>query len=53
MAGISPDDWTPCPKLGADNAAVLKDWLGFTEQQIVDLADEAIIADRPPAEPVK
>ena len=48
MAGISPDDWTPCPKLGADNAAVLKDWLRYTDQQIADLADEAIIADHPP-----
>ncbi len=48
MAGISPDDWTPCPKLGADNAAVLRDWLGYSEQEISDLADAAIIADQPP-----
>ncbi len=47
MAGISSDDWTPCPKLGADNAAVLKDWLSYTDQHIADLADEAIIADQP------
>jgi len=48
MAGISPDDWTPCPKLGADNAAVLKDWLRYTDQQIADLADQTIITDQPP-----
>ncbi len=48
MAGISPDDWTPCPKLGADNAAVLRDWLRYTDQQIVELADKAIITDQPP-----
>lgn len=47
MSGISPDDWTSCPKLGADNAAVLKDWLGYSDQQIQDFVDQGILMDRP------
>lgn len=48
MRGISSDDWTPCPKLGADNAAVLKDWLDYSDGQIAELERAGVIVDRPP-----
>ena len=48
MRGVSSDDWTPCPKLGADNAAVLKDWLDFSDGQISELERAGVIVDRPP-----
>ncbi|MFB3125250.1 MAG: CoA transferase, partial [Woeseiaceae bacterium] len=34
MKGTSSADWTPCPKLGADNAAVLEGWLGYSSEQV-------------------
>lgn len=49
MSGISPGDWTPCPRLGAENASVLKDWLGFSESRIAQLESDNVITDRPPA----
>lgn len=49
MAGSSPADWSPCPKLGADNAAVLRDWLGYDDARITDLQQAGVLADRPPA----
>jgi crotonobetainyl-CoA:carnitine CoA-transferase CaiB-like acyl-CoA transferase len=49
MDGTSPADWTPCPALGADNATVLRDWLGYGDQQIEALERAGVLADRPPA----
>ncbi len=49
MDGISSDDWQPCPRLGADNAAVLRDWLGHNPEQIGELERDGVLADRPPA----
>ena len=48
MHGISNADWTPCPKLGADNAAVLKGWLDYSDEQIAELERTGVIVDRPP-----
>ena len=48
MSGISPADWTPCPRLGADNAAVLKDWLGYDESAIAELEAAGTLSDHPP-----
>jgi crotonobetainyl-CoA:carnitine CoA-transferase CaiB-like acyl-CoA transferase len=47
MPGISSADWTPCPRLGADNSAVLKDWLGWDEERIERLSG-TVLHDRPP-----
>ena len=49
MSGISPDDWSPCPSLGANNAAVLGDWLGYSDERIAELHREGALADKPPA----
>ena len=48
MNGISSADWTPCPKLGADNAAVLKGWLDYSDDQVAELELAGVIVDRPP-----
>ena len=48
MEGISSADWTPCPKLGADNAAVLKGWLDYSDDEIAELERSGVIVDRPP-----
>ena len=48
MNGLSSDDWTPCPRLGADNGKVLKDWLGYGEERIRALEDAGVIVDKPP-----
>ena len=48
MDGIGSDDWTPCPRLGADNAAVLKGWLGYADERIKALEDAGVIVDKPP-----
>jgi crotonobetainyl-CoA:carnitine CoA-transferase CaiB-like acyl-CoA transferase len=49
MAGVSPQTWSPCPPLGADNRAVLADWLDYDEAQIADLERTGVLAQRPPA----
>jgi crotonobetainyl-CoA:carnitine CoA-transferase CaiB-like acyl-CoA transferase len=49
MSGLSSDDWTPCPRLGADNAAVLRDWLGYPDTKIKELEEADVLVDRPPA----
>jgi crotonobetainyl-CoA:carnitine CoA-transferase CaiB-like acyl-CoA transferase len=49
LPGTSADTWTPSPDLGADNEAVLRDWLGKTTKQINELTEKGIIHDRPPA----
>ena len=48
MAGISPQDWTPCPSLGADNRAVLADWLGYGADRIAALETAGVLVDKPP-----
>ena len=48
MSGISPRDWTPCPKLGADNAQVLQAWLGCSAAAVADLMDAGVLFDKPP-----
>lgn len=48
MRGISPDDWTPCPALGADNAFVLRSWLGYDAAAVADLARAGTLVDKPP-----
>ncbi len=49
MSGSSSADWTPCPRLGADNARVLKDWLDYSDDRIDDLVRDGVLADKPPA----
>ena len=49
MRGSSVESWTPCPDLGADNARVLREWLGYSDQRITDLKDKGVLADKPPA----
>lgn len=48
MAGISSDDWVPCPKLGEHNEEVLAEWLDYDSDHIQALYDEGVIVDRPP-----
>ncbi len=48
MDGIAPSDWTPCRPLGADNAAVLKDWLDWSDERIEALQEAEILQDKPP-----
>ena len=48
MAGTSSADWTPCPRLGADNEQVLKAWLDYTDEQIDELTTKGVLADKPP-----
>ena len=48
MAGIGSDDWTPCPRLGNDNRAVLADWLGYDDARIAALEDAGVFVDKPP-----
>jgi crotonobetainyl-CoA:carnitine CoA-transferase CaiB-like acyl-CoA transferase len=49
MSGSSPADWKPCPRLGADNARILKDWLGYSDSRIDDLVQSGVLNDKPPA----
>ena len=48
MAGLDSSQWTACPRLGADNARVLKSWLGYDDQQVQALVDAGVLADKPP-----
>jgi len=48
LPGTSSDNWTPCPRLGADNDAVLRDWLGKSTDEIEELASKGVIHDGPP-----
>ena len=48
MAGIDSADWTPCPRLGADNRAVLADWLGYDAARIDALEAAGVLVDKPP-----
>ena len=48
MAGIASADWTPCPRLGADNRSVLQSWLGYDEKRIAALEAAGVLVDKPP-----
>ena len=48
MEGISPDDWTPCPKFGMHNREVLSEWLNLSDTEIQSLYDDAVVHDLPP-----
>lgn len=48
MDRISPSDWTPCPRLGEHNESVLKNWAGFTDEEIDRLKHLNVIVDKPP-----
>jgi crotonobetainyl-CoA:carnitine CoA-transferase CaiB-like acyl-CoA transferase len=48
MPGLSTADWTPCPGLGADNHAVLRDWLGYADDRIGELERTGVLANEPP-----
>ena len=48
MAGIASADWTPCPRLGADNRSVLQNWLGYDEERIEALEAAGVLVDKPP-----
>ena len=48
LAGTGPEDWTPCPPLGADNRAVLADWLGYGGERIAALEAAEVLVDKPP-----
>lgn len=48
LAGSSSDDWTPCPKLGADNARVLKGWLDYSDKEISELEQNGVLLNKPP-----
>ena len=48
MPGASSADWTPCPRLGADNRAILKDWLDYDDARINALEAAGVLVDKPP-----
>lgn len=48
MAGLDSDQWTRCPRLGADNHSVLADWLGYDSEQISAMQSAGVLADKPP-----
>ena len=48
MAGIGSGDWTPCPRLGADNRTVLADWLDYDDARIDALEAAGVLVDKPP-----
>lgn len=49
MSGSSSADWKPSPRLGADNARILKDWLGYSDSRIEGLLQAGVLNDKPPA----
>jgi crotonobetainyl-CoA:carnitine CoA-transferase CaiB-like acyl-CoA transferase len=44
----SSSDWTPCPKLGADNASILKEWLDYPDAEIRGLEQAGVLLNKPP-----
>ncbi len=50
MAGLSTSSWSPCPKLGEHNAAVLEEWLGYDPEQVRALERSGVLAERPPGD---
>ena len=49
MEGVGSEDWTPCPALGEYNYEILNTWLGYSKDEVLELYQEEVIADRPPA----
>ena len=49
MPQLDVSEWQPCPRLGADNAAVLKEWLGMEATDLQALQGAGALADKPPA----
>ena len=49
MPGLDPEQWQPCPDLGADNHSVLTQWLGYAEEQVSTLHRQGVLHDKPPA----
>ena len=49
MPQLDVSEWQPCPRLGADNAAVLKEWLGMEATDLQALQRAGALADKPPA----
>ena len=49
MEGVGSEDWTPCPALGEYNDEILNTWLGYSKDEVLELYQEEVIADRPPA----
>ncbi len=48
MGGISPSQWTPCPRLGGDNREVLRTWLDYDDGRIDALEAAGVLVDAPP-----
>ncbi len=48
MAGLNPDQWRPCPRLGEHNREVLSEWLALSDSEVAALENEGILFDRPP-----
>jgi len=48
MSGVDAEHWTPCPRLGEHNEAVLRDWLGLDASEIDTLSASGALADKPP-----
>ena len=48
MPGLDAQEWRRCPALGADNAAVLREWLGWSEAEIDALGAAGVLYEGPP-----
>ena len=48
MEGVGSEDWTPCPALGEYNYEILNILLGYSTDEVLELYQEEVIADRPP-----
>jgi len=48
MKEIDPEQWRPCPALGADNEDVLKEWLNMDDSSIAQLYQSRTLSDEPP-----
>ena len=48
MPGIGSDEWTRCPRLGADNRVVLRDWLDYDDAGVDALTKKQVLVDKPP-----
>ncbi|MCR9262056.1 MAG: CoA transferase [Pseudomonadaceae bacterium] len=48
MPGLDPEQWQPCPDLGADNHSVLEQWLGYADEQVTTLHKQGVVHDKPP-----
>ena len=48
MNEVSSADWSPCPRLGENNHAILSEWLGYSNEDIHELESSGVIVDRPP-----